>query len=127
MPQEKQPTRWEMDKVTPDYPVSMRRGHITLANSLATKLAKVTDETKAPPGGGIDRNQKGQSIGWFRKGSGQRMIMKAAPPPPLPPDAVAEAELRAQQSKMLPLGITSVNVADMRPGDTRWLQATYEK
>lgn len=126
MPQEKLPTRWEMDKVTPDHPVSMRRGHITLANSLAMKLANVTDATPAPPGGGIDRDDKGRSIGWFREGSGRRMIMKAVPPPPPPPDETAMAELRTQLTKLLPLGITSINVAGMRPADMRLLQATYE-
>ncbi len=127
MPQERLPTRWEMDAVTPDHPVSMRRGHITLANSLAMKLANVTDATEAPPGGGIDRNDKGQAIGWFREGSGRRMIMKAVPPPPRAPDAEAEAELRSQLTKLLPLGITSINVAGMRPEDMRWMQEVYEK
>jgi len=127
MPQERLPTRWEMDTVTPDHPVSMRRGHITLANSLAMKLANITDATEAPPGGGIDRNDKGQSIGWFREGSGRRMVMKAVPPPPRAPDDIAEAELRGQLSKLLPLGITSLNVAGMRPEDMRWMQEVYEK
>jgi len=127
MPQEKLPTRWEMDSVTPDNPVSMRRGHITLANTLAMNLAGVTDATPAPPGGDIDRDAQGRSIGWFREGSGRRMIMQAVPEAEPAPDEEAEGQLRAQLEKMLPLGITSINVAGMRPNTLRWMQLTYRK
>lgn len=127
MPQHKLPTRWEMDKVTPDHPVALRRGHITLANSLAMKLAGITDETPAPPGGEINRNEKGEPIGWFWEGAGRRLVMRAVPPPPPVPDAVAEAELRDQLKALLPFGITSLNVAGMRPDTLRWLQNVYAR
>ena len=127
MPQEKLPTRWEMDEVTPNHPVSMRRGHITLANSLAMALANVTDETPDPPGGATGRDDQGRAIGWFWEGSGRRMIMDAVPPPPPTPDAEAEGQLLRRLRSYLPLGITSLNAAGMRPDQLRWLQSTYEK
>lgn len=127
MPQEKLPTRWEMDAVTPEHPVVLERGHITLGNSLTMKLSGVTDATPVPTGGGIDRNARGQAIGWFREGAGKRLITKAMPPPPPIPDEVAEAELRRQLRELLPLGITSINVAGMRPNTLRWIQQTYAK
>ncbi|AJP70680.1 amidohydrolase [Sphingomonas hengshuiensis] len=127
MPQEKLPTRWEMDRVTPDHPVVLERGHITLGNSLTMKLSGVTDATPAPVGGDIDRNAKGQAIGWFREGAGKRMITSAMPPAPPNPDEVAEKGLKAQLEALLPLGITSINVAGMRPNTLRWIQQTYAR
>lgn len=127
MPQTRLPTRWEIDAVSGDFPVSIRRGHVTIANSKAMALAKVDDNTPAPPGGAIDRDAQGRAIGWFREGSGRRMIMRAVPPAPSPPDAKSEEELRGQIAQLLPLGITSYNVAGMRPNTLRWMQETYEK
>jgi predicted amidohydrolase YtcJ len=105
----------------------MRRGHVTLANSLAMKLNNVTDATPAPEGGDIDRDAQGRAIGWFREGSGRRMVMKAVPPPPPTPDAVAEKGLIEELAAKLPLGITSLNVAGMRPNTLHWIQSVYEK
>ncbi len=52
------PTRQMIDAATPDHPVLVSRldGHMTLANSLALKLAGVTKETPEPPGGVIVRD-----------------------------------------------------------------------
>ncbi len=127
MPQERLPTRWEMDAVTPDHPVALERGHVTLANSLAMKLNGITDATPVPEGGGIDRDAQGRAIGWFREGAGHRMVMKAVPEAPETPDAVAEKELMQELSSKLPLGITSVNVAGMRPHALHWMQNLYER
>jgi predicted amidohydrolase YtcJ len=127
MPQERLPTRWEMDTVTPDHPVVLERGHITLGNSLTMKLSGVTDATPAPIGGDIDRNAKGQAIGWFREGAGKRLIKKAVPPAPPVPDEIAEQELKSQLQALLPLGITSINVAGMRPEVLRSIQRAYAR
>lgn len=127
MPQAKLPTRWEMDEVTPDNPVAMRRGHITLANSLAMKLADITSDTPTPPGGGIDRNDDGEPIGWFWEGAGRRLVMDAVPPPPPTPDDIAEEGIRKQLTELLSYGITSVNVPGMRPHTLRWIQDVYRQ
>lgn len=127
MPQERLPTRWEMDAVTPEHPVVIERGHITMGNSLTMRLSGVTDETPAPSGGDIDRNDAGQAIGWFREGAGKRLITRAMPPPPPVPDDDAEQGLRRQLREMLPLGITSVNVAGLRPEGMRSIQRTYAR
>src|SRR5437868_3484645 len=52
------PTKEMIDAATPDTPVFVSRydGHMSLANSLALKLAGVTRETKAPAGGEIVRD-----------------------------------------------------------------------
>lgn len=58
------PTRNELDKVSPDHPVYLKRvdGHAALANSAAFKLAGITDKTRDPEGGKIIR-EKGRPIG----------------------------------------------------------------
>jgi len=54
------PTKELIDKFTPDHPVFVNRldGHMSLANSVALKLAGVTKETKDPDGGLIVRDPK---------------------------------------------------------------------
>lgn len=52
------PRRDWIDAVTPDNPVCVNRfdGHMILANSLALKLAGITRDTPAPPGGEIEKD-----------------------------------------------------------------------
>ncbi|HSU52608.1 MAG TPA: amidohydrolase family protein, partial [Candidatus Dormibacteraeota bacterium] len=59
------PTRQIIDAATPENPVFINRldGHMALANSLALKLAKVTKETKDPPGGLVVRDANGELTG----------------------------------------------------------------
>ena len=55
MPEKRFPRREELDLVAPDHPVYIGFGaHVTIANSKALELAKVTKETKAPGGGAIE-------------------------------------------------------------------------
>lgn len=52
------PTRWDLDKVSPDNPVYIRRTcvHMGVANSLALRLSGITADTPDPEGGRIDRD-----------------------------------------------------------------------
>ncbi|HEX9464325.1 MAG TPA: amidohydrolase [Alphaproteobacteria bacterium] len=55
MPEKRFPTRQELDAAAPNHPVSIGFGaHVTVANSQALALAKVTKETEAPGGGAIE-------------------------------------------------------------------------
>jgi predicted amidohydrolase YtcJ len=55
MPEKRFPTREELDSAAPDHPVSIGFGaHVTIANSKALAVAKVTKETPAPGGGAIE-------------------------------------------------------------------------
>jgi predicted amidohydrolase YtcJ len=49
------PTREDLDRAAPDHPVLLTRacGHVAIANSLALKLAGVTEATPVPDGGVI--------------------------------------------------------------------------
>lgn len=62
------PTREWIDAVTPEHPVWINRldGHMSLANSVALKLAGVTRATKDIAGGTIVRDRKGEPTGIFK-------------------------------------------------------------
>ena len=59
------PTREWIDSVTPDHPVWINRldGHMSLANSVALRLARVTRATADVAGGAIVRDRKGEPTG----------------------------------------------------------------
>jgi len=60
------PTRWDLDKISPNNPVFLGRadGHGAVANSAALKLGNVTKETKDPFGGQVLRDkQTGEPTG----------------------------------------------------------------
>ena len=58
------PTATELDQATDRHPVLVRRGgHNAVANSAALRLAGVTDDTEAPPGGIIGRDADGHLTG----------------------------------------------------------------
>ena len=60
------PTRWDLDKVSPNNPVFLTRadGHGAVANSAALKIGGVTKDTKDPFGGQILRDkQTGEPVG----------------------------------------------------------------
>jgi hypothetical protein len=54
------PTRWDLDKVSPQHPVWLVRadGHAGVANSLALRVIGVRKGVKDPPGGEILRDPK---------------------------------------------------------------------
>jgi predicted amidohydrolase YtcJ len=62
------PTRWDLDRAAPGSPVLVGHvsGHYVLANSLAIERAGVTENTPDPPGGRIDRDERGLPTGLFR-------------------------------------------------------------
>lgn len=59
------PTRWDLDKVSPDNPVTLTRadGHAIVVNSAALKLAGIDRNTRAPFGGEISKDKNGEPNG----------------------------------------------------------------
>src|SRR5215469_16620310 len=59
------PTRWDLDKVSPDNPVTLTRadGHAIVVNSAALKLAGIDRNTPAPFGGEISKDKNGEPNG----------------------------------------------------------------
>ncbi len=59
------PTKEDLDRVSPDNPVYLKRacGHASWANSLAFRLAGITEDTEDPVGGEIMRKADGSILG----------------------------------------------------------------
>src|SRR5215208_5258986 len=65
------PNRQLIDEAAGDHPVFIQRldGHMSLANTLALKLAGVTRATPDPPGGAIVRDVNGEPAGVLKDGA----------------------------------------------------------
>lgn len=106
------PTAAMIDAVTPDNPVFINRldGHMSLANSLAMKLAKVDKNTKDVAGGEIVRDANGNPTGIFKDNAANYIYPVI---PPMSFEQKIEA-LEAATSYAASLGVTSVQ--DMSAG-----------
>lgn len=64
-PEGRQPNRHDLDRVTADQPVFVRRcdGHSAVANSVALRLAGVSSSTPDPPGAAFGREADGSPDG----------------------------------------------------------------
>ncbi len=106
------PTAAMIDAVTPDNPVFINRldGHMSLANSLAMKLAKVDKNTKDVAGGEIVRDANGNPTGIFKDNAANYIY-------PAIPEASFEQKIEALEAATnyaASLGVTSVQ--DMSAG-----------
>jgi predicted amidohydrolase YtcJ len=105
------PTKELIDSTTPENPVYVNRydGHEVLVNTLALKLAGITDKTPDPPGGQIVRDAQGSPTGVLRDAA-QDLVSKVMPP------MTHEQRIKAIHQAMehaASLGVTSVQ--DMNP------------
>jgi predicted amidohydrolase YtcJ len=126
-PNSELPTRWHFDKVTPDHPVALARGpHTLLVNSNALALAGVTRDTK-PPGGEIVHDAKGEPTGKILEAA-RRVITRVMPATSREggPDAQLQ-EWRTLLGQLVSLGVTSVNVAGVRPDVLPQVKRLYEQ
>ena len=76
------PTRWILDEACPNHPVFLLRydGHIGIANTKALELAGITKDTKAPEGGEIRKNEKGELTGILSELATSLVLSKITPP-----------------------------------------------
>ena len=76
------PTRWDLDKISPNNPVYLTRadGHGAVANSAALKLGNVTKDTKDPFGGQILHDKEtGEPVGMLLD-TAQGLVTRQIPP-----------------------------------------------
>ncbi|MCH7872954.1 MAG: response regulator [Planctomycetes bacterium] len=128
-PELKLPTRWDLDEATPRHPMALRLGfRLWVVNSLALKKAGITRMTPDPQGGKIARDERGVPNGVLREPAAQRMVGRLLPPSPRLEDETARRNVRAFLRELVSLGITSINVAGLRPGNQlRWVQDSYQR
>jgi predicted amidohydrolase YtcJ len=107
------PSRHDLDLAAPDHPVVLGRtcGHIIVANSRALQLANITANTPDPPGGMIDRDERGEPTGVLRE-TAMALVRSIQPPPT--EDELAAALIGAGR-KCLALGITCIGEPGVDP------------
>lgn len=126
---QKVPTRWDLDKVSPNNPVAIARGpHTLLLNSAALAAAKISRATESPAGGWIFKDDKGEPNGRVLEAA-RRMVESVIPKAPAKPGAreSAASNYKTQLLQLASLGITSVNVAGVSAADLGVMQALYDR
>jgi hypothetical protein len=76
------PTRWDIDEVSPDNPVWLTRtcGHVAVANSKALEIAGVRKDTPQPFGGNIVRDERGEPTGILQEAPAMNIVRNHIPP-----------------------------------------------
>ncbi|WP_439533590.1 amidohydrolase [Polymorphobacter sp.] len=98
------PLATELDAVAPNNPVVVvRGGHSLILNTAALNKWNITTATKAPPGGAITKDDKGNLTGELLDRAKSFVTL---PPPP----AVTTADVMTTQQVLNSYGITSVRV-----------------
>jgi predicted amidohydrolase YtcJ len=109
------PTRADLDAVAPDNPVFVQRvdGHVSWTNSLALQKAGVTRETRAPEGGEILHDAKGEPTGILKETAGE-LVARVVP------EATHEEQMKALERALAEArryGITSIQTNDVPSTD----------
>ena len=126
-PNSRIPNRWLLDEAAPDNPVMLTRGpHTYLLNSPALQLAGIDRNTPDPEGGWIFRDDNGEPTGRVLEAA-RRIVDRVLPPAPEVPYERGLETMRASLGKLAAMGITSVNIAGVRPPGIPALQDLYSR
>jgi len=107
------PTRHELDRVAPNHPVALhsRDGHSLWVNSLALRRCRITAKAKAPRGGVIVQDRRGQPTGILQEAATSLIYSS-----PCFDEPRSEADdLSAGLRVLLKQGITSVHLMEEAP------------
>ena len=105
----KWPTREDLDKVSPNNPVVIRRvdGHSSWLNSLALKQSGITRDTLSPFGGEIHKDpQTGEPTGILKEAASSLIKVKGPRPRSLSDENIAVALKHASR-----LGLTGIHTS----------------
>jgi predicted amidohydrolase YtcJ len=121
------PTRADLDKATTDHPVVITHssGHLSVCNSAALKLAKITRETPDPKGGEFERDEKGEPTGLLKERAAG--IVRSELPRLEVPESDKVAAYGNCFKLFLASGITGVHVAGTDPASAKLLAAARGK
>src|SRR5438093_9537351 len=101
------PTRWDLDKISPNNPVFLTRadGHGAVANSAALKIGGVSKDSKDPFGGQILRDkQTGEPVGMLLDNA-QGFVSRHIP---APTQAEIEQAMVLANKRSIELGLTQI-------------------
>src|SRR5712692_5649821 len=118
------PTRWDLDKISPNNPVFLTRadGHGAVANSAALKIGGVTKDTKDPFGGQILRDkQTGEPVGMLLDNA-QGFVARHIPSPT---QADIETAMILANKRSIELGLTQIQDPGGSYGDVLLYKKLY--
>jgi hypothetical protein len=117
-PEKAFPTRAQLDKAAGGRPAFLRRkdGHSAWVSSAALKLAGIDRATEDPPGGGIDRDQRGEPAGILRETAMQLVAALV----PHPADGDLDDAMSRALAELAALGLTGVHSMDTARGFGSW-------
>src|SRR5256885_6043087 len=101
------PTRWDLDRISPNNPVFLTRadGHGAVANSAALKIGGVSKDSKDPFGGQILRDkQTGEPVGMLLDNA-QGFVSRHIP---APTQAEIEQAMVLANKRSIELGLTQI-------------------
>jgi predicted amidohydrolase YtcJ len=118
------PTRWDLDKVSPDNPVVLGRadGHGVIVNSAALKLASVDKNTPSPFGGEIMKDKQTGEPNGMLLDAAQGLVRRYIP---------ASSQIDAEQAillgvkRSLGLGWCEIQEAGGTYGDVSLMRKLY--
>lgn len=104
------PTRWDLDKVSPNNPVIIGRmcGHISTVNSLALEQAAISKDSADSEGGQIDRDPETNEPTGVLRGSVRNPIWALIPPPNI---EQLRQGIKLAAEHFLARGVTSISEA----------------
>lgn len=123
------PTRADLDEGTTSNPVLLTRGpHTTVLNSMALEIAGIDRTTTFPGGGYIGHDENGEPNGRLYDSARRLAAGIASSANKEPEDEQAALDnLKSLLLQFASSGVTSVNVASVRPDQLRYFQALYER
>jgi predicted amidohydrolase YtcJ len=129
-PNQTLPTRWDLDEATTDRPVYLTRGpHTSIMNSQVLDMADITRETGFIGGGEVSKDENGEPDGRLYDDA-RRLVADILPSRQSANSSEGDAfdshieNLRSRMLEFASMGISSVNVASVRPDQFRLFQAT---
>ncbi len=128
-PNQSLPTRRDLDEGTFDHPVLLTRGpHTTILNSRALSLAGISRSTHSAGGGEVGKDAAGEPDGRLYDAA-RRLVAEVAPSsgPAVIDERQAIENMRRSLLQHASGGVTSVNIASVRPGELRTIQTLYER
>jgi predicted amidohydrolase YtcJ len=117
------PTRADLDTAGVNQPVMIYHtsGHVLTCNSRALQLAGLTPDTTDPPGGEVDRDERGVPSGVLKEAPAMSLVGRLIPPPTV--EEGSSAIVRAMET-MARCGITSAS--DAATGGTHAIESDLE-
>jgi len=110
--EKRNPTRFDLDPISPNNPVYLSRGHLGVANSAALKVLGITRDTESPEGGTIEKDPKtGEPTGRLYERA-QDQVRRLLPPLT---HAQMLTALRHSYEELGAAGVTSVRDAGTSP------------